>query len=52
MIDYLCVLFVGNGVNVGHDASFDNMKNCKGIWEKAGEDNSTKAYITSDETSR
>jgi hypothetical protein len=39
------VLLVGDGLKVGLDASFDNMKNWKRIWEKAKEVNSTNAYI-------
>jgi hypothetical protein len=36
-------------VTVGLVASFDNI--WKGIWEKAGELNSTEAYIMNDEPS-
>jgi hypothetical protein len=42
------MLFVGDSVNVGLDISFDNMYDCKGIQEKAGEVNSPKNYVTSD----
>jgi hypothetical protein len=38
-------------LNVDLDTSFDNMYDWKGIWEKTVEVNSTKAYITNDETS-
>jgi hypothetical protein len=38
-------------LNFGLGASFDNMQDWEGILEKAGEVNSTKAYITNDETS-
>jgi hypothetical protein len=38
-------------LTVGLDASFNNMQDWKEIREKAGEGNSTKAYITSDEDS-
>jgi hypothetical protein len=31
-------------VNIGLDASFDNIQDLKGIRKKAGEVNSTKAY--------
>jgi hypothetical protein len=33
-------------LNISLDASFSNMRDWKGIWEKAGEVNSMKAYIT------
>jgi hypothetical protein len=33
-------------LNFGLDASFDNMHGRKGIREKAGKVNSTKAYVT------
>jgi hypothetical protein len=36
MIDYLCMLFMGQNVNIGVDASLSNMQE----W------NSTKPYIT------
>jgi hypothetical protein len=36
MIDQLCVLLVGDGVNVGLDVSFDSTYGWKGIREKAG----------------
>jgi hypothetical protein len=39
-------------INVGLDVSFDNMQHWKGIRERAEKVNSTKAYITNDETSR
>jgi hypothetical protein len=32
-------------------ASFGNTQDWKGIWEKAGDVSSTKAYITNDKTS-
>jgi hypothetical protein len=38
-------------LNVGLDVSIDNMKNRKGMPEKAGEVDSPKAYITNDEIS-
>jgi hypothetical protein len=38
-------------INVGLDVSFGNILVCKGIQEKAEEVNSTKAYVTNDETS-
>jgi hypothetical protein len=37
-------------LKLGLDASFDNMYDWKIIEEKAEECNSTKAYITDDET--
>lgn len=37
------------GLNLNLDALFDNMWNRKGIREKTGEVNSTKAYMTHDE---
>jgi hypothetical protein len=39
-------------LNVGREASFDNMWNWKGTREKAGEVNGTKAYITNGENYR
>jgi hypothetical protein len=38
-------------LNVGLDVSFDNMKDWRGIREKAGEPNNTKPYVTNEETS-
>jgi hypothetical protein len=35
---------------VGPYVSFNNMQDRKGMWKKAGEVNSMKAYITNDET--
>jgi hypothetical protein len=37
--------------NFGLDISFDNMQDWKGIGEKVGEVNSTKAYVTNGRTS-
>jgi hypothetical protein len=37
-------------LNIGLDASFDNMQNWKGIREKAEDVNSMKAYVASGET--
>jgi hypothetical protein len=49
----ICVCYSWEmALNVGLDASLDNMQDWKGIREKAGEVNSTKAYITNDEISR
>jgi hypothetical protein len=39
-------------LSAGLDASFDNMQDRKGTREKAGEVNSTKAYVTDDEACR
>jgi hypothetical protein len=36
-------------LNVGLDVSFDKMQRLKGMREKAGEVNSTGAYVTNDE---
>jgi hypothetical protein len=45
-IEYLCVLFVGDYVKPGLDASFDNVHKWKGIREKAEERNSLSSiYI-------
>jgi hypothetical protein len=38
--------------NFGLYAPFENMYNWKGIWEKEGEIDCTKAYVTNDESSR
>jgi hypothetical protein len=38
-------------LNVGLDVLFCNMQDWKGIWEKAHEVDSTKAYTTNDKTS-
>jgi hypothetical protein len=38
-------------LNVGHDVSFYNILELKGMQERAGEVNSMKAYITNDGTS-
>jgi hypothetical protein len=45
MIDYICVLFVGEGIIIGLDVSFDNMWDYKGILKKAREVNNTEFYI-------
>jgi hypothetical protein len=45
VIGYLCVLLVGLGV------SFDNMQDWKIIQEKIWEVDSTKVYISNEETS-
>jgi hypothetical protein len=39
-------------INVGLDASFDNMWDWKGIWEETGEVNNMKAYIKNEAMSR
>jgi hypothetical protein len=39
-------------LSIGLDVSFDNMKDWKGIGEKGGEVNRTKAYIRNYENSR
>lgn len=38
-------------LNVSLDASFDNVQDCKGIQENAGQVNDMKVYVTNDETS-
>jgi hypothetical protein len=38
-------------LNVGLGVSVDNMQDWKGTWEKAGEVNSRKSYITNGEGS-
>jgi hypothetical protein len=48
--DCLCVLFMGDGVNVSIDVSFDNMQDWKLIREKAEGINSSTACITYDQT--
>jgi hypothetical protein len=37
MVEYLCVLTIAVGFNVGFEVSFNNMQEWKGIREKAGE---------------
>jgi hypothetical protein len=39
-------------LNISLDIRFDKMRDWKGIQEKAGEVNSTKAYVVDDETAR
>lgn len=39
-------------LNASLDASFDNLKELKGMREKVGEVTSTKAYVTNDEACR
>jgi hypothetical protein len=41
--EYLCVLFVGDGINMSVDVSVDTMQRYKGIRDKAGQINSTRA---------
>jgi hypothetical protein len=50
IIDYLCVLFMVDGVkrNIGINASFDKIYDWKEIREKAGKFNTTKADNTDD----
>jgi hypothetical protein len=49
----ICACYsLGKALNVGLDVSFDNTQDWKGIWEISGDINSTKTYITNDETSR
>jgi hypothetical protein len=36
--------------NIGLNTSFEN-KHMKGIWDKAGDVNSMKVYVTNEETS-
>jgi hypothetical protein len=50
MINYLYVLFVGVGVNVGLDTSLDNMQGWKGVRREAR--GSMKYCMTNYETSR
>jgi hypothetical protein len=49
-IDYLCALFVGDGVKSQLRCMMHHSTTSKGIQEKAEEFNRTNAYITDDET--
>jgi hypothetical protein len=49
--DYLFMLLMGDDVNHQHQHTIKNIYDWKGIKEKGGQVNSTKAYITNDETS-
>jgi hypothetical protein len=37
-------------LNISLDASFSIMQDCEGIWEKSGEVNSMKGYVTNNES--
>jgi hypothetical protein len=45
------MLFMGYVLKICLDACFNNAKNWKGIWEKAGKVNSIKPYTTKEENS-
>jgi hypothetical protein len=51
MINYLCVLWWEVALKVRFDASFCNMSDRTGTRVRAGQANSTKAYVTTEETS-
>jgi hypothetical protein len=50
MIDYLCMLFVGDGICL--DVPYSDTEDWKLMWEEARKVNNTKTYITNVETFR